>query len=208
MSVQQARSSRVFARVVGAALILALLVAVMPTSNALALKCKFKHTVKAGETVISIADLYGVDWLDIVEANDLSAPYVLAIGQKLCIPGGTKPSDIPTGSADKKKEAVLAAIPGIGHFLISVENFAPKAVYYVRMTPRGVGITYRIGHFKTNKEGDFTAWMPVPGYVPRSVEMTVCVKNAITDAVSCITVPDIYLGLNWFSGSTCNKDVR
>jgi len=208
MSVDQARPSRVFAGAIAAALILALLVAAMPTSTALAVQCKFKHTVQAGDTVISIADLYGIDWMDIVDANSLSAPYVLAIGQKLCIPGGTKPSDVPTGSADKKSDAVLVAIPGMGHLLVSVENFAPKTTYYVRLTPRGVGISYRIGRFITNKEGDFTDWMDVPSYVPRSLEMTVCVKNAVTDAVSCVTVDDIYPGLNWFSGSSCTKNVR
>ncbi|MBN1146200.1 MAG: LysM peptidoglycan-binding domain-containing protein [Anaerolineales bacterium] len=208
MSVYKVRSSRVLVGVVCAALVLALFATAAPTSTALAVTCKFKHTVQAGETVISIADLYGVDWLDIVEANDLTAPYVLAIGQKLCIPGGTKPSDIPTGSADDSDDPLLGAIPGLGHILISVENFAPKATYYVKIIPRGVGIPYKIGHFRTNKEGDFTDWMNVPSYVPRSNEMTVCVKNAVTDAVSCVVITDIYPGLNYFSGSSCTRNVR
>jgi hypothetical protein len=208
MSVYKTRYSRVFIGVICAALMLALLSAAAPTSTALAVKCKFKHTVAAGETVISIANLYDIDWLDIVEANDLSAPYVLAIGQKLCIPGGTKPSDIPTGSANKKEEATLTAVAGVGSLLVSVENFAPKAIYYVKVTPHGIGISYKLGRFKTNKEGDYTAWIPVYGYVPRSNWMTVCVKNAVTDAVSCIDIVDSYPSLNNFSGSSCPKSVR
>jgi LysM repeat protein len=45
------------------------------------------HTVSAGETIYSIACLYGdVDPSAIVQANGLSAPYTLTAGQSLYIP--------------------------------------------------------------------------------------------------------------------------
>lgn len=44
------------------------------------------HTVKSGETGITIAKAYGVPWSQIVAMNKLKAPYVLEVGQKLMLP--------------------------------------------------------------------------------------------------------------------------
>ncbi len=44
------------------------------------------HTVKSGETGITIAKAYGVPWSQVVALNKLKAPYVLEVGQKLMLP--------------------------------------------------------------------------------------------------------------------------
>ncbi len=51
------------------------------------------HEVKAGETLDSIAKRYSVDPLVIIESelNVLTEPYNLQVGQRLMIPGGTRP---------------------------------------------------------------------------------------------------------------------
>ncbi|MBN1399326.1 MAG: M23 family metallopeptidase [Anaerolineae bacterium] len=51
------------------------------------------HTVASGEDVESIAKTYKVKPESITDypGNDLSAPFTLQVGQKLIIPGGTKP---------------------------------------------------------------------------------------------------------------------
>jgi LysM repeat protein len=51
------------------------------------------HEVKAGETLDSIAKRYSVDPSVIIECelNDLTEPYQLQAGQRLVIPGGTRP---------------------------------------------------------------------------------------------------------------------
>jgi LysM repeat protein len=51
------------------------------------------HEVKAGDTLDSIAKRYSVDISAIVECeyNDLAEPYELQAGQRLVIPGGTRP---------------------------------------------------------------------------------------------------------------------
>jgi hypothetical protein len=205
---ERTRSSRFFLAGIRVALVFALILAMLPMSTALAVTCKFKHTVQAGETLIYLGYIYQINWYDIAEANNIGAPYVLTVGQKLCIPGGVKPSETTGTGTEKKsgKEATLTVIPGVGHILVSVENFPGKTPYYVRIFPRGTTVSYKIGHFKTNKEGDFTDWMLVPSYVPRSNQMTVCVKNMWTDATSCIVVDDTYTELNWFSGSSCPKN--
>ena len=44
------------------------------------------HTVKSGETGITIAKAYGVPWSQIITMNKLKSPYVLEVGQKLMLP--------------------------------------------------------------------------------------------------------------------------
>ncbi len=165
-----------------------LLASLFPPSTAAAQTCKFKHTVKPGETLSYIATLYGVSIDDIAKANSLTPPYVIIAGQVLCIPGGTQPA--VTGTP-KKKPPVLIVSPSIGHVFVSVENFRPKTTYYVRVYPfEKSALSYRIGYFTTNKEGDFSDWFKLPAYVPRTTTMKVCVKNVWTDAVSCAMYQD------------------
>ncbi|WP_103500331.1 MULTISPECIES: LysM peptidoglycan-binding domain-containing protein [Streptomyces] len=44
------------------------------------------HTVRAGETLYSIGQLYGVPWMSIAAANNIPEPYTIRIGQVLIIP--------------------------------------------------------------------------------------------------------------------------
>ncbi len=48
---------------------------------------QFTHQVKAGETLFLISLQYGVPWTRIAEANSISSPYVIYVGQTLVIPG-------------------------------------------------------------------------------------------------------------------------
>jgi LysM repeat protein len=47
----------------------------------------FSHVVKQGETLFLISLQYGVTWPAIAEANNLTSPYVIYVGQTLEIPG-------------------------------------------------------------------------------------------------------------------------
>ncbi len=47
----------------------------------------FSHVVKPGETLFLISLQYGVAWPTIAEANNLTSPYVIYVGQTLQIPG-------------------------------------------------------------------------------------------------------------------------
>lgn len=51
------------------------------------------HTVGPGDTGIAIAQAYGVRWLDIVQLNDLEAPYILRMGQRLRLPTNSNAAD-------------------------------------------------------------------------------------------------------------------
>lgn len=188
------------------ALIVTLLLSALPTMNAAAVTCKYKHTVVAGDTITYIGQLYLVDWLEIAKANNLSAPYALQVGQVLCIPYGTEPE--ATKTTKDGKTPTLDVVASFDHIFIAVENFAAKTPYYVRMHARSTSLTYRIGNFTTNKEGDWSGWFKVPNYMPRTPEMTVCVKNTWTDAVSCNKYDDPVAISAIYSGKRCPKEGR
>lgn len=48
---------------------------------------QFSHVVKPGETLFLISLQYGVAWPSIAEANNISSPYIIYVGQTLVIPG-------------------------------------------------------------------------------------------------------------------------
>ncbi|MGM1021767.1 MAG: LysM peptidoglycan-binding domain-containing protein [Bacillota bacterium] len=49
------------------------------------------HTVRPGESLYLIAQLYHVDWRDIANANGIMSPYNIYPGQVLIIPVGGPP---------------------------------------------------------------------------------------------------------------------
>lgn len=56
--------------------------------------CAAVHTVAPGETMYSIAGIYGTDHRRLMKLNGISDPRNLAIGQKICIP--MTPGDAPS----------------------------------------------------------------------------------------------------------------
>ena len=188
-------------------LLLTLLVSALPQMPAAAVTCKFKHTVEAGDTIHYLANLYSVSWEEIAEANDLLPPYTITVGQVLCIPGGTEPATT-NKDKDTDKEPKLDVVPQLSHVYVSVENFAPKTSYFVRIFARNMDVSYKIGVFTTNKEGDFADWFNIPSYVPRSADMGVCVKNAWTDAVSCVKYDEPYSEGGILIPISCDKEGR
>jgi len=58
----------------------------------------FKHVVQEGETLFSIAALYGVQPFVLVEVNNIQNPDALAVGTELLIPGVAAPSSDSSGT--------------------------------------------------------------------------------------------------------------
>lgn len=50
------------------------------------------YTVKSGDTLSGIGAKLGVNWKNIASANGISSPYIIYVGQKLTIPGGSSSS--------------------------------------------------------------------------------------------------------------------
>jgi len=200
-------SNRLFAAVVIGLLVFTFFVSMLPQFSADAQACKFRHTVKQGETLIYIGNLYGVDWLEVAKENKLQPPYTVVAGQVLCIPSGTKPASTP-GSQNTGGAPTLQVVPGHNEILVSVENFPKKTGYYVRVFPAHMNVSYRIGHFTTNKDGDFTDWFRMPYYIQRSPNMTLCVKNVWTDAASCVRYGDTFVYYPFVNGRCAGKAGR
>ncbi len=187
--------SRLLYRVISLLVVLSLFLAFLPAEPVAAGKCKFKHKVKAGETLISIAELYQYDWKLIAEANDLKEPYVLTVGQVLCIPGGTKPSGTTsstTVAAGDKKTATLTAGPSYRHVYIKAENFPKYIVYYVQVRVENDPVPYKVGRLRINKQGFYEGWFHIPLYVDQTPKMVACLKNAWTDKLSCVQYDNPY----------------
>ena len=167
---------------------------------ALAAKCKIKHTVEAGDTVQYLADIYQVDWREIVEANELTDPYVLVIGQILCIPDGTPPTDTEDTTAttvtvtdNKGKEATMEVDPHFDQIILKVTNFNKKTPYYVSVANSPDNpIYFRVGRMRTDEAGNSEGLFKMPLYFPNTRTITVCVKNNWTDARSCIVYQNPY----------------
>ncbi len=78
-------------------LLAVVLVSVVPVAAAPAVQGQIWHQVKPGETLFSIGRLYGVSPWAIANANGLSNPNIIWVGQKLLIPGiTTTPTPTPT----------------------------------------------------------------------------------------------------------------
>jgi hypothetical protein len=176
-------------------LVCILILSAIPQSQASAVTCKYKHKVLQGETLNYISNLYGISWTKIADANNMQPPYTITPGQVLCIPEGEKSANT-TPNPKKGKPPVLQVVSGIGAVLVSVENFPKQTSYYVRISPAKWPVSYRLGVFTTNKEGDFTDWFKIPMFVRRAPTMTLCVKNVWTDSASCMKYPDLIFHLN------------
>jgi len=172
-------------------LVFTMLLSALPQYQAAAVTCKYKHTVLAGETLTYIGYLYTVDWRDIAEANNIGEPYVIAAGQVLCIPSGTEPAT--TTTSKKGKEPKVDIVVNLLRVLVAVENFPKKTSYYVKIFPAGKSVSYHLGHFTTNKEGDFTGWFKISPSIPQTAQVRLCIKNVWTDAVTCLTYTDPYI---------------
>ena len=63
-----------------------------------------KYTVKAGDTIESLARAKGRSWQDVAKINNLKAPYALSEGQEIILPGKKEPKNPTKSEKPSKKE--------------------------------------------------------------------------------------------------------
>ncbi len=192
-------------RVVAILLVLAFFLAAMPRPAQAA--CAFKYTVVSGDTLYGIAARYQVKFEDLVEVNKLKAPYLLYVGQVLCIPpGAVKPTGTPlptgaaaTASASQKLPTITAQYLGSIAW-VALTNFPKDRFFYIKIYPGSTHIWTlphsQMGIISTDSKGQFAAYFHVPYIAANQKSVTICAKDALNDDVLDCTVSynsDYYL---------------
>ena len=155
--------------------------------------CAKAYTVKSGDTLSKIAFDYGVTVEAIAAENNLKSPYLIVIGQTLCLPSSassgtstsTSSSTTSTSTSTQKNQITIVEISN--RVILDIQNFPKKTVYYVKMNDGGRRnyVWYRLGTVKTNSSGDAQVNFKTPDKMRNKSTAVVCLKNAISDAVYC-----------------------
>jgi LysM repeat protein len=173
-------------------LVLALLIGALP-GTALAAEpaqsCTPNYTVKSGDTLSSIAFAHNVNWQDIASANNLQSPYVLTIGQAICIPGAAATTTSTTGATTSTTATKGFTITVTGNrVVIAVTKYSKKAIYFARASDgsRFNPTWDRLGRLRTDKNGNAKVSFQLPRGLRYTTELEICLKNVRTDDVSCV----------------------
>ena len=187
------QTTRVATRLFSAMLVLVVLAVTLFQPSAIkpasAATCVKYHVVQAGDTLSNIAQTYGVKTEDLASANNLTSPYVIYIGQSLCIPASTTATTgttTTTTTTSTSKQPTLLILNFTRKVYIQVTNFPKNTTYYVRAGNREDWV--RIGRLRTNKDGKATDVFNVPAVIDRTSNLTICLKNVITEVVVCQTI--------------------
>lgn len=185
-------SFRLFASLI---LALAVFASVLPQpalAAPAAVDCAKNYTVASGDTLSKIAYNNNVSVTDLAAANNLKDPFVLQVGQVICIPG-TATTTTTSGSsstASTSKGPTITAATESTRITINVTNFPSKTSYFVKIKdsfPR-VYDWRRLGRVRTNKAGTTQATFQMPKPMRMLDSVSICLKNVLTDDVICKTV--------------------
>ena len=177
--------------IVSILVIVALLASVMPqfTQSAAAATCSKKYTVVAGDTLTSIAAKYNTTVQVLAELNDLTAPYVLSVGQVICLPAEAKAvtATPKTSSSSSSKFKYEMSVNRSGtRITLKVASFPTKSHFWVRAgeTLNKSGWT-KLGKIHTSKSGSGEATFRLPDELRREPSYYLCLKNQVTDKLIC-----------------------
>lgn len=185
----------IVSRLVGVFLIAALLAGALPQAGqaapapSVSVTCAKYHNVESGDTLSSISVTYDVSTTELAAANNLVEPYTLFVGQRLCIPGTATSTTGTTTSASTSKKASWSIDREGNLLIISASNFPTKANYYVKIKKGHLSTDrpwVKLGIFRTKKNTDVARVFRLPKSFFEPAMLTVCLKNAKTDAVSCL----------------------
>jgi murein DD-endopeptidase MepM/ murein hydrolase activator NlpD len=181
------------AKVVVFLVILALVVSAFPApaQAAYSVKCAEKYYVVAGDTLNKVANLYGLDWQAIIDANNLSEPYNLLVGQRLCIPkktssnkvnnnkdkaGNVKPVSFYWTRTSSELTVTTNSFPKNNSFFVKADDFSTSGIQW-----------YKLGVIRIKKDGSVKATFSLPKDLRKAPQLTICLKNIYTDSIACKT---------------------
>ncbi|MEJ2304854.1 MAG: LysM peptidoglycan-binding domain-containing protein [Anaerolineales bacterium] len=189
---------RAVTKAAGALLVLAVLVTALPQPSLAATdeSCRSTYTVKSGDYLSRIADDFDVSLSDLANANDLKSPYMIYIGQQLCIPGkSSSGSSGSTGSTGAGSKASISVSKSKDTITITTSNFPTKNSYYVKVdNARDNKLEWsKVGVLNTGKESSVKASFKLPDALKNASSLNVCLKNIYTDVMVCNN-PDLNRG--------------
>lgn len=153
-------------------------------------KCKLYHTVKGGEYLIQIANLYNVNWRTLVELNDITDPSKIYPNQKLCISTDEKVEvtvkPVSSSSNTSDKVYALEVVEDKNVTLVG-KGLTANTRYSVYMNRYGTSITYFAGSVLTNSNGAFQRTLPLPKKLVDVAKINFQLQNGAAVAAS-----------NWF----------
>lgn len=158
--------------------------------------CQTSHTVQRGESLSAIGLRYNVLWTSIAQANNLSNPNRIYVGQKLCIPSSSNQppptTPPPAGTVPTIKIVSVTANQAV---TISTANFPPNQKFDVLMGAYGTkGINgTRVTSIDSGAGGTFSATFSIPAAWHGADRIAIRLQSASG-----------YYSFNWFHNNTTN----
>lgn len=180
-------------RGIGLLLVIAFFAALLPirasADSAAKLDCKKTYEVKRGNTISTIASLYGWATNQIVNANKWKKPYTIYVGQRICIP---KEKVSGLAKLDSKYANALAVYFTAGRaedeLLVYTYNY-PKTRVIIKADDASDSTRkfYEVGVIDVAKVGNGKAWrFKLPTPLQDASELYVCLKDTTTNYLQCI----------------------
>ena len=113
-------------------------------------------------------------------------PYVIVVGQVLCIPG-TPPTSGTTSSGSTSKDPDFTVTRDGNRITVKVVNFTPKRSYIVKIGPdiRSSSDWTKLRTVRTDKTGAGEKSIQLPKDFRNLPEYGMCLKDQVTDEVMC-----------------------
>jgi LysM repeat protein len=189
--IQPVQNAGLIAKAFSILIVLALLVSVVPqpVQAAPTATCSKMYTVATGDTLSKIALQFNVTEQALAAANNLKEPYVIVVGQSLCIPGTTTTGGTTSSGSTSTAPDFTVTRDG-NRIVVKLVNLTPKRPYGVRIGPdiRTSTNRMRIGNVRTNKVGVGERSFQLPRDYRNRTNYGMCLKDQITDAVMCKTI--------------------
>lgn len=159
------------------------------------------HRVQSGETLMAIADQYGVSKETLISFNDLDNPHLIQVNQEIVVPGenlSSQPEEtgIPVAVAFTTSEPVASAVEPAPVLLeTTVPESEPVAVDSgdARSQVEGELEKMRLERFNQEQELASDVVVPPPSYLSEAVEIPVNTEwesdRTITSAMELAAVP-------------------
>jgi len=174
---RKSTASRIPYLLLTALIALSLLAAALPRPAvaAVSASCEDTHTVKAGENIYSISREYDVSVSRLEKANNLTKPYSLSVGQKLCIPPAKK------ASSDYKWSATFDG----SKVNITGDKFKKNHPFIVKARANDTAVWYKLGKAAADKNGVMKTSLKVPKELTKAASIRLCLKDGVTDYLDC-----------------------